>query len=364
MNNKDFKVLLISPLPPPAGGIASWTKKYLIWAKSNYINVDIVNTAVIGNRAIRINDKRNLLDEIIRTKEIIKELKRKIAVYRPDIIHMNSSCGKFGIIRDYLCALIIRNKKIPLIIHYRCNIKDQIDDNKFQNYIFKKLTKTGTLILVLNNSSRELVDKITEKKSRLIANFIEKDFIIKEPKFIRSDIKEIVFIGHVQRTKGVIEIIKSAKFFPEITFTLAGPISHEISSLEVPKNIRLLGLVNQMKAKELLSHADVFLFPTYTEGFSNALLEAMAMGVPVITTPVGANVDMIEQFGGILVEVRSVTDIINVINKMKSSKLRKKMSLWNIRKVENSYIIDRLMNDLVEIYKRVLKSEEYYENNI
>ena len=55
MKRNDLKILLVSPLPPPAGGIASWTQQYIGWSEINNLNVEIVNTAVIGKREKKIN---------------------------------------------------------------------------------------------------------------------------------------------------------------------------------------------------------------------------------------------------------------------------------------------------------------------
>lgn len=52
--------------------------------------------------------------------------------------------------------------------------------------------------------------------------------------------------------------------------------------------------MKQERVKNLLDQAGVFVFPSHSEGFVNALLEATARGVPIITTPVRANADMIE----------------------------------------------------------------------
>ena len=73
MKQNNLKILLVSPLPPPAGGIASWTQQYIDWSEKNNLSVEIVNTAVIGKRAEKINQKTKILDEIKRTKPEIQE---------------------------------------------------------------------------------------------------------------------------------------------------------------------------------------------------------------------------------------------------------------------------------------------------
>ncbi len=138
----------------------------------------------------------------------------------------------------------------------------------------------------------------------------------------------------MQNAKGVQEILEVAKLLQEINFVLAGPVSKEIELLSRPDNIAFLGNVKHEKVKNLLDQADVFLFPSHSEGFANALLEAMARGVPIITTPVGSNADMIEQFGGILVGVKNVHDIIEALSSLGSEDIRSEMSIWNINKVK------------------------------
>ena len=58
-----MNVLLLSPLPPPSGGIARWTERYLAWCKSKH-KVIVVNTALQGERAGEAGKKRQLIDEV------------------------------------------------------------------------------------------------------------------------------------------------------------------------------------------------------------------------------------------------------------------------------------------------------------
>lgn len=88
-----MKVLLISPLPPPAGGIATWTELYMKSKKAKENNVKIINTSIIGERAQNLTGY-NYADEIKRLKSIIKELNSNLKKEKFDIVHVNSSCSK------------------------------------------------------------------------------------------------------------------------------------------------------------------------------------------------------------------------------------------------------------------------------
>ena len=66
-----MKILLVSPLPPPAGGMALWTQQYLEFMNNKNIQVDVVNIAVTGKRAANYT-KKNILGEVLRTLNIFK----------------------------------------------------------------------------------------------------------------------------------------------------------------------------------------------------------------------------------------------------------------------------------------------------
>ncbi|WP_088007060.1 glycosyltransferase family 4 protein [Indiicoccus explosivorum] len=352
---KAFSVLLLSPLPPPSGGIATWTRKYIGWSLQNNIDVEIVNTAIIGNRASQLNKSRSVFEEIKRTTIILRALKSYLGNGKEFVGHINTPCGKYGIIRDYLCAKLMKNFKVPFIVHYRCNIEDQLIGMTFQKIIFRKLARLATENVVLNTPSKEYIRRATGRDSKIIPNFIDKAAIRNAEKNVNTDLKRIIFAGHVQETKGVKEILLTAREFPDISFILAGPIASSIKELKVTENVRFAGELLESELKSLLEEADAFLFPTYTEGFSNALLEAMAMGLPVITTGVGANKDMIEEKGGIIVREGNISDIVEAINKLKNRELRQKISIWNLNKVKEHYQIDDIMGKLLSIYLSALK---------
>lgn len=343
-------ILLVSPLPPPEGGIAIWTKQYLEYCKKNNIDVSIVNIALTGKRSNRINAGRSLFDEVKRTLYIIRELKSKLKTCKPEYVHINTACAKWGYLRDALCVNIAEKSGAKVIFHYRCTIKDKLDRSRFRNRLFVKTTAKADLVMTLNTVSENFVkNNVPASEVITVPNFISVDENIKEF-FVSDKVKQILYVGHVQFDKGIREMFDAAKSFPDIKFVLAGPVAKEVELLNCPSNVKLLGRVEHSNVKGLMQESDVFLFPSYTEGFSNALVEAMACGMPVIATDVGANKDMIEDSGGIIVSAGSSGDIVNAINKINDYSLRYSMSQWNRKKVFDKYRVETVMEQLLELY--------------
>ena len=115
-----------------------------------------------------------------------------------------------------------------------------------------------------------------------------------------------------------------------------------------------MGRLEAVDVYRQLDEADVFIFPSLTEGFSNALLEAMARGVPVIATDVGANKDMIEERGGVIVPVHDVEAMKAALYDMEPKEKRKKMSEWNINKVKKYYEYNKVLQELMHIYEEII----------
>ena len=211
-------------------------------------------------------------------------------------------------------------------------------------------------IIVLNKASRKFV-KARGYDSEIVANGITKELIASEH-LINISVETAVFTGRVSKAKGCLEIYECAKSNPQITFYLAGLIDEEIEEqLRLLNNIKLLGPLKHEEIIKLLDKADVFIFPTYSEGFSISLLEAMARGVPCITTDVGANMDMIENKGGIIIEPQNADAVIRVLKEINNPNLRRKMSVWNLNKVADSYTEDMMFQKYISIYSSVVMNK-------
>lgn len=349
-----MKILLVSPLPPPAGGIATWTEQYRAYCRECSVDLSVVNIALQGNRAANITNKRSIASEIKRTWSIFSDLRRQIRQNRPDVVHINSSCSALGLMRDLLCVTYVKSKKIPVVLHFHCTVQDQLPDSTLSNAMFRAINKKADRVIAMNTYSLNAVIAAGGgERGSVIPNFIS--FLpVMRPIELRETIRKIIFVGHVQRNKGAWEIFQVARLFPQNSFILVGPVAEEVAAWPCPENVVLLGSKSHQDTMALLQEADVFLFPSYSEGFSIALLEAMAVGLPSIATDVGANRDMLEAMGGVIVRKESVEDLADAIRRIERADVRKQMSQWSIQKVREQYGTERVVRQIFSVYESVV----------
>lgn len=351
-----MKILLISPkMDKPNGGIAIWTEQYIQGCKEKTLDFEIVNTATVGVRSINGNAKRSFTDEFIRTKRIFKDLKSCLKKNEFDVVHLNTSCGTFGVIRDYFIAKKIKKKspKAKIISHFHCDIPFQIHNSISKKFLKKLVDLSDDLLVLCTNSKQYLVNEF-RADSKKVPNFINESAILKGEKTISKDLKKVFFTGRVSKAKGAFEIYSLAQKYPEIDFDLAGAVEEEMQAVDKPSNVHLLGGLPHEEILSRLDSADMFLFPSYSEGFSIALLEAMARGVPAIATDVGANKDMIEQGGGIIIPLENLDEkLCSAFEEMKGYERRVEMSKWCLNKVKK-YTINEIVQSFIDIYKESL----------
>lgn len=350
------KIVLIGTIPPPAGGDAVWAQEYLAYNEKHGNNVQLVNTSLIGKRADTVGDNRNYKDEIKRCVGIWKEIIKTVSRSTTDIVHMNINCAPLGTIRDFISSIILVLKKVPFVVHCHCNIADQIGEGHIPCFLLNCIFKMSKRIIVLNNESYKYAAKSNETKVFFVPNFITEDQFYTE-KQICEKLKKVVYVGHIRRTKGIDELLAAARNNMNIVFTVVGPITEDYTKEEIINNsignVVLTGSVTQQEVNQYLDESDVFLFPSYTEGFSRSLVEAMARGVPCIATDVGANREMLENKGGIIIEAKSSMQINNALDQIKDRKRREKMSQWNYEKAFKFYSIETVLEKIYQIYSEV-----------
>lgn len=354
-------ILLISPLPPPYGGIATWTHELLYHGLPDGSQFTLVDTKIRG--------KRNIFDpgsfsfaEIFRSGRVISALIYQFIINRPRIVHLNSSLSTLGIFRDMGCAILAKIFRIPIISHYHGNLPDFHGKRFFglSQWCLKYLMRISTMNIVENKISFSAAKKLNKKNANilLMPNFIQDTTfdlkIKKETCRCRA-----IFAGGITKAKGCAEILEVANQLSEIDFHLFGKVHADVAPLfnQAPKNIFLHGVISHDTLLKEMCKSDFLIFPSYTEGFPLTVLEAMAVGLPIIATTVGAIPEMVEHnLGGFLVAPKDVTGLVAMIKILiADQQLRIAMGNYNKQKGFNHYRYSIVIKNLLNLYNQLSK---------
>ena len=112
-----------------------------------------------------------------------------------------------------------------------------------------------------------------------------------------------------------------------------------------------------------MAKSDIFVLPSLSEGFPNVILEAMAAGLPIISSNVGGVPDIIQdEVNGLLVEPMNSKEIAEkVLFILTNEELRKKIVINNKIKVQN-YSLESVISNLERVYLNAINNHK--SNNI
>jgi glycosyltransferase involved in cell wall biosynthesis len=111
-----------------------------------------------------------------------------------------------------------------------------------------------------------------------------------------NEVFQVLFVGNLMERKGVADLLHAmadpriSKLTVQLTLAGGGDVARYralATELGVADHVRFLGWVEKPEVDRRLAAADALVLPSYDEGLPLAILEALALGVPVICTPVG-----------------------------------------------------------------------------
>jgi glycosyltransferase involved in cell wall biosynthesis len=140
--------------------------------------------------------------------------------------------------------------------------------------------------------------------------------------------KYILYIGRLEtkkNIKGIIEAFNEFKIAYNASYklVLAGKEGDNFSKFKntiekspYKNDIILTGYISQVEKEKFLENADIFLFPSFYEGFGMPILEAQERGIPVITSNTSSMPEVAGEKGALFVDPNNAEDIANAIKKL------------------------------------------------
>ena len=220
----------------------------------------------------------------------------------------------------------------------------------------RKISQNADIVFSYGGKITEIIKSIGVDAHHIIEipSGVEKEFINPTISSHHDTKRKFVFLGRAERRKGIIELNEVLKKLisekKQFQFEFIGPIPSEIK-IQHPCIIYHGEIRDAKKIKELLSQNDVLVCPSWSEGFPNVILEAMACGLAVISTDVGAISAMVGKNNGWLIKPADQTALYDaMIDAIETTHLlsKKEASLLQVNVTFNWDVISQKTIDAIK----------------
>jgi glycosyltransferase involved in cell wall biosynthesis len=261
--------------------------------------------------------------------------------------------------------------RIPIIISSRRYLADLEWYTPWRSLVMRVIYRMSTRVTVNSRSVRDLLarrDSLSPEKIQVLNNAVDVDRFAtaqgdREHLFpgTGSHSKLIAVVANMySRVKGHTYLISAASTvcldIPEAIFVLIGDgkerpnLEQQVRQAGLEKNFLFLG--SRGDVPELLACCDLFVLPSEAEAMPNALLEAMAAGLPVVGTRVGGIPEIIRNgVDGLIVPAKDPYALAEAILRiLQNPRFAKQLSQAGQEMVRAHFDFDRLLAELEQLY--------------
>ncbi len=304
-----------------------------------------------------------------RLRVFITGLLRYLALltsFQISVVHAHVAMrGSFW--RKSIFLWLARLFRIPILVHLHGSQFEEFYEKEcgsIRRALVRALFRQAFTVIVLSQKWRDYIGRI-EPHARLtiIYNFVARN---DEPHGFRDKLPAqssnvILFLGELGQRKGIYDLVRAMPSvvadFPHAKLVAGGSgetdkVADLARECGVEKAVELPGWVSGNLKACLLAEAAIYTLPSHNENFPVSILEAMTVGLPIVSTPVGGIPDMIRNgIDGYLVEPGSVEQLAQRIKELLgSAELRKYMGANARQRVTDTFHPDGAIAAIQTLY--------------
>ena len=300
---------MVSPLPPPYGGISHWTKMLCQYANTcENVQLYVVDIAPHWRPMYDLGIWKRVVGGSIQFLRDIIQFCAILLVRCPHVVHLTTS-GRVAIFRDLGIMLVAKLFHVPVIYHIRFGRVPTIaSENSYEWKLIAYTMHKAHIVIAIDYATQNVIrHHFPEIRLVRIPNCINMRNLQQHNGKSNSE-HTVVFLGRIIPTKGISELIDAWTRLRPCNWRLRiiglrnRAYQEKLLALYNPERVEFSGEMDHDKAMKCLAEADVFVFPSYTEGFPNVVLEAMALGKAIIASRVGAIPEMLADGCGLLID--------------------------------------------------------------
>ncbi|UII24849.1 glycosyltransferase family 4 protein [Fulvivirga maritima] len=349
---------------------------------------EVITTSADGVEVAEVKEREGVSHIIIpftraitpfQDLKCLRMLVKVIKEEAPDIVHSHTpKAGLLGMMAAKIAGIKHRLHTVaglPLMeatggkrsilkfteaITYACASKVYPNSYKLQEYILNNLSINKDKLKVIGKGSTNGIDLNVFNKSLEI---IDKGERWKSELNIPNEAFVYLFIGRIVGDKGINELVKAfIQLNDESSYlVLVGPLE-ELDPLSketmdaIANNKNIIAPGFQSDVRPFLAFTDVFVFPSYREGFPNVVLQASAMGVPTIASDInGCNEIINHEESGLLIPTKQVPPLYKAMQLLRDDeRKRTEMAGVALKNVHENYDQQFVWSCLIKEYKELL----------
>jgi glycosyltransferase involved in cell wall biosynthesis len=353
------RVLLISPLPPPAGGVASWTTRLLespvLAARFEFAVLNTNPGADTGATARKALGYATLPLRLL----------RRLRDFRPDLVHLNSASRMPHLVYEDLALVrTVRRAGSSCVLHFHGSTVAGMLQQPLARRVVRDVIHRADAVFALNRGEVEAL-RSEGTDAQQVSNFVGA-----RPFRVRGAADaplRLLYVGWVIREKGVFELLEALRDVPDTTLTVVGRFTQlgggsseavvrsRVAELGLADRVTFAGEVPLTEMYAYYDDADVFLLPSWTEGFPTVLLEAMISSLPAICTPVGAIPEVLrDEVTGLLVPVRNPAALAAAIRRMRDAGERARMGRAGWERATSVYERETVLGTIGDRWESII----------
>lgn len=178
-----------------------------------------------------------------------------------------------------------------------------------------------------------------------------------------GDPPTLLFHGRVDARKGILDLLDAMAVLDasgrDVRLVISGigpdvrAVGEKVEMLGLGDRVAMTGYASYEEAPGVYRRGDLFVSPTYSEGFSNTILEAMASGLPIVSTRAVGVVDCLEDgVNGLLVEPHDVDGLAGAIARMlDDAPLRRKLAARALEEARTIYSWPAVARTIAGVYE-------------
>lgn len=249
--------------------------------------------------------------------------------------------------------LHIHSGGFPAFFHDECNWLQK----RFIRFVMNQADQ----LIVLSKVWHEILRPISiNRRITVIENFIALPAQVPDDAARNKD--HILFLGLLNRDKGFYDLLEAivplCEEFPSLMLVCGGKgnqdeVVERIRQLRLENHVNLLGWISGQSKDAWLSRASFFVLPSYVEGMPMGILEAMAWGLPVVSTKIGDIPNVIEQGReGLLIDPGDVAGLRDAMRQLlRNDEERGRMGVAARSKVAREFSARAIMPLVDHLYE-------------